>query len=99
MTRKLVLCDCMGSQSPDAEVISSACGMACSKVYTSLCLDQIDDAVRRILTLKFQLGLFDNPYTDPADYPAPVNSEHLAAARKKLNQLIRAYYNSTHYAG
>ena len=25
--------------------------------------DRIDDAVRRVLTLKFRLGLFDNPYT------------------------------------
>lgn len=27
-------------------------------------MEQIDDAVRRILTVKFELGLFDNPYTD-----------------------------------
>ena len=27
---------------------------------------RIDDAVRRILRVKFQMGLFDNPYTDPA---------------------------------
>ena len=26
--------------------------------------DRIDDAVRRVLTLKFRLGLFDNPYTE-----------------------------------
>lgn len=26
---------------------------------------RIDDAVRRILRIKFQMGLFDNPYTDP----------------------------------
>ncbi|NNE52284.1 MAG: 4Fe-4S binding protein, partial [Sulfitobacter sp.] len=48
MTRKLVLCDCMGSQSPDAKVISSASGMTCSRIYTSLCLDQIDDAAREM---------------------------------------------------
>lgn len=26
---------------------------------------RLDEAVRRIMTLKFQLGLFDNPYVDP----------------------------------
>lgn len=44
---------------------------------------QIDKAVRRILKLKFELGLFDNPYVDESfagslDY-CP---EHLEAARK-----------------
>ena len=27
---------------------------------------RIDDAVRRILTVKFELGLFEHPYADPA---------------------------------
>jgi beta-glucosidase len=27
---------------------------------------RIDDAVRRILRIKFEMGLFENPYTDPA---------------------------------
>ncbi len=30
---------------------------------------RIDDAVRRILSVKYQLGLFEKPYTNPADYP------------------------------
>lgn len=30
-------------------------------------ISQIDDAVRRILRLKFRLGLFDNPYVDELD--------------------------------
>jgi beta-glucosidase-like glycosyl hydrolase len=30
---------------------------------------RIDDAVRRILRLKFQLGIFDNPYGDPVNGP------------------------------
>ncbi|MFC6637332.1 4Fe-4S dicluster domain-containing protein [Sulfitobacter sp. JBTF-M27] len=48
MTRKLVLCDCMGSQSLDAEGIYSATGMACSKIYRSLCTDQLDAAAREM---------------------------------------------------
>ncbi|MFI0453074.1 glycoside hydrolase family 3 N-terminal domain-containing protein [Actinomadura sp. 6N118] len=33
---------------------------------------RLDEAVGRILTLKFQLGLFDNPYVDPAKADAAV---------------------------
>ena len=48
MTKKLILCDCLGSQSIDAEGIALATGLACSKVYTSLCLDQIENAAKAI---------------------------------------------------
>jgi beta-glucosidase len=43
----------------------------------------IDRAVRRVLRLKFRLGLFDNPYVDPAETERVVASPaHLATARK-----------------
>lgn len=32
-------------------------------------MERIDDAVRRILRLKFRLGLFEKPYWDTNDYP------------------------------
>ncbi len=32
-------------------------------------MDRIDDAVRRILTLKYELGLFETPVTNIKDYP------------------------------
>jgi beta-glucosidase len=32
-------------------------------------MSRIDDAVRRILYVKFKLGLFDNPWNNPEDYP------------------------------
>jgi len=32
-------------------------------------IERIDDAVRRILKVKYELGLFDRPYSDPEDYP------------------------------
>ncbi len=44
---------------------------------------EIDRAVRNILKLKFELGLFENPYVDET-LPAKVNyaPEHLAAAKQ-----------------
>ena len=42
----------------------------------------IDEAVRRVLRIKFRLGLFEKPYTDEAREQAVIlNPEHLAAAR------------------
>ncbi|MGH9902650.1 MAG: glycoside hydrolase family 3 C-terminal domain-containing protein, partial [Pyrinomonadaceae bacterium] len=43
----------------------------------------IDEAVRRILRVKFRLGLFERPYADEARERATVfNQRHLAAARE-----------------
>lgn len=47
-----------------------------------LSLPTIDEAVRRILRIKFRLGLFEHPYADLArESGALLNSEHRAAAR------------------
>ena len=51
--------------------------------------ERIDEAVRRILTAKFRLGLFENPYADPEKARRVVKcGEHLEfaleAARKSL---------------
>lgn len=35
----------------------------------SVPMSRIDDAVRRILYVKYRLGLFEKPYNDPGDYP------------------------------
>lgn len=43
-------------------------------------MERIDDAVRRILRLKYRLGLFDTPNTYPEDYPAFASADHQAAA-------------------
>jgi len=48
----------------------------------------LDDAVRRILRVKFAMGLFDNPYTDTAQYPALCNEEHLAIAKEAARQSV-----------
>jgi beta-glucosidase len=44
-------------------------------------IQQIDTAVKKILQLKWQLGLFDSPYTDASLLPTPLNSEHLQIAK------------------
>ncbi len=48
-----------------------------------LSIAAIDEAVRRVLRIKFRLGLFDNPYTDESRESAVMLSrENLAAARE-----------------
>jgi len=43
----------------------------------------LDEAVRRVLRIKFRLGLFDNPYTDPArEKTALLTPANRAAARE-----------------
>lgn len=43
-------------------------------------MSRIDDAVRRILRLKFRLNLFEQPYTDQEDYPLFGSDSHAAVA-------------------
>lgn len=45
-------------------------------------LELIDESVRNILRLKFKMGLFENPYTNPNDYPKVLNEEHLKVAKQ-----------------
>ncbi|NHA13655.1 glycoside hydrolase family 3 N-terminal domain-containing protein [Thioalkalivibrio sp. XN279] len=51
-------------------------------------MDLLDSAVARILDLKFRLGLFDNPYTDPADFPPLLDGTALETARRAALQSI-----------
>jgi len=48
MAKRLILCDCLGSQSVDADAIGSACDIGCSRVFTELCVSQIADAAAEI---------------------------------------------------
>ena len=43
-------------------------------------MSRIDDAVRRVLRLKYRLGLFDQPNTLVKDYPEFASAEHKALA-------------------
>ena len=49
---------------------------------------RIDDAVRRILTVKFQMGLFDNRPTDPAFTASIGSAEHRQVARDCVRQSL-----------
>jgi len=49
---------------------------------------QIDTAVGRILSIKFQLGLFENPYTDPGHLPEMASNRALNTARDAALQSI-----------
>jgi beta-glucosidase len=44
-------------------------------------MDRIDESVRRILRLKFELGLFDHPYVDPSAADAAVEANRTLARR------------------
>ena len=48
----------------------------------------VDAAVRRILGVKFRLGLFGNRYTDPAALPPVASEESLATARRAARRGI-----------
>ncbi|CAH1200564.1 Beta-xylosidase [Paenibacillus plantiphilus] len=49
----------------------------------------IDEAVKRILRVKFQLGLFDNPYVDPDRAEAVIGrQEHIELARQAAREGI-----------
>lgn len=45
-------------------------------------LEQIDKMVSRILTLKFELGLFENPYIRSDDHAAVLNKSNLKVAKQ-----------------
>lgn len=52
-------------------------------------MHQIDTAVYRVLKLKFDMGLFDNPYVDPQKAKENVRSpEHIALARRVAQESI-----------
>jgi beta-glucosidase len=49
-------------------------------------ISRIDDAVRRILAIKFQMGLFERPFSDPAQRAAVGSPGHLAIARQAVRE-------------
>ena len=49
---------------------------------------QIDAAASRILAVKFELGLFENPYTEAGRFPATVSDRALKIARDAALQSI-----------
>jgi len=59
-------------------------------------MTRIDDAVRRILRVKFEMGLFDHPYGDPALTAAIGSAEHRAVARECVRQSLVQLKNDHH---
>jgi len=51
-------------------------------------IDTIDTATANILRLKFELGLFENPYTDPSRLPPLTSDEALQTARRAALQSV-----------
>ncbi|MDP5274233.1 glycoside hydrolase family 3 protein [Chengkuizengella axinellae] len=51
-------------------------------------LARIDDAVRRILTKKYELGLFEKPYPDQSYTSSIGSKEHREVARKAVQQSL-----------
>jgi beta-glucosidase len=51
-------------------------------------LDWLDRMVAAVLRLKMRLGLFSNPFTDPARFPLIANMNNLETARKAAVQSI-----------
>jgi beta-glucosidase len=49
-------------------------------------MSRIDDAVRRILTIKFQMGLFERPFSDQAQRAAVGSARHRAVARQAVRE-------------
>jgi beta-N-acetylhexosaminidase len=58
--------------------------------------ERIDTSVRRILTLKHDLGIVDDPYVDPAAVPAHVGTPHhlatLQAITDRTTTLVRNHH-------
>ena len=57
----------------------------------------LDEAVRRILTMKFEMGLFDHPYVRPQEAAQQVHTaDHVALARKVAQESITLLQNRHH---
>lgn len=56
-------------------------------------MSRIDDAVRRVLRMKFRLGLFERPYWSHTDYPDFGSQTHEAAAKATADESITLLKN------
>ena len=59
-------------------------------------LARVDDAVRRILTVKYRMGLFDHPYSDPALAATIGSAAHREIARECVRESLVLLKNSSH---
>jgi beta-glucosidase len=67
----------------DMEMVSTFYRDCASQLVSSGLMNRINDAVRRILRVKFRAGLFDHPYVDPTQADAAqLKPANVATARK-----------------
>ncbi|HGG04811.1 MAG TPA: 4Fe-4S dicluster domain-containing protein [Aliiroseovarius sp.] len=77
MPNKLILCDCLGSQTLNPKKLEKATGLKCSKVFSALCTDQIASAATEIakgdvvLACRQEQALFEE-LADEIGVEAPV---------------------------
>lgn len=56
-------------------------------------IERVNDAVTRILRLKFYLNLFETPYNNPSEYPDFGSEKHIAANYKTASEAITLLKN------
>ncbi|MBP1664994.1 MAG: Beta-glucosidase [Bacteroidetes bacterium] len=56
---------------------------------------RVDDAVRRVLRMKFRLGLFERPYWDLTEYPDFGSKAHEAVAKSAADEAITLLKNES----
>ncbi len=80
----------------DMEMASTTYADYCAPLVAEGKLSEtdLDEAVRRILRIKFQLGLFENPYTNQDDFPEILNENHRALAKKAAVQSVVLLQNN-----
>jgi len=73
----------------DMDMADGAYSSVLSLDPSKLPLNRLDEAVRRVLRLKFNAGLFQNPYTDPArERSALLTPENLQIARRAAEESL-----------
>jgi beta-glucosidase len=60
-------------------------------------IERIDDAVRRILTVKFELGLFEKPFTDRSLTPTVGSAAHRSIARQCVRESLVLLKNQNNF--
>jgi beta-glucosidase len=58
--------------------------------------ERVDDAVRRILRIKFEMGLFEHPYADATLTKSIGSAQHRAVARECVRQSVVQLRNNNH---
>src|SRR5262249_2477111 len=72
--------DVMGGADPGAT------GFSMADFTANVPAGRIDDAVKRVLRIKFQLGLFENPYGDPVNGPERFHQPSYAALANQASR-------------